>query len=96
MKPCACWLGVTMIVWWGGAGAVAQSGGALANKPRFTLNDHKDVAWCVAFSPDGKSMATCAGNRDANAGELRGYDLATGKPVRALLAEEPHGIRWLI
>ena len=68
---------------------------SLPNKPRFTLNDHKDVVWCVAFSPDVKSLVTSSGNRDARAGEIRGYDVSSGKPVPAFLGEEPHGIRWL-
>ncbi len=68
---------------------------SLPDKPRFTLSDHKDVVWCVAFSPDGKALVTCSGNRDAKAGEIRGYDLSSGKPVQSFLGEESHGIRWL-
>ena len=70
-------------------------GVTLPKKPRFILSDHKDVAWCVAFSPDGKSVVTSSGNRDASAGELRRYDLGGEKPVQIFLAEEKHGIRWL-
>ncbi len=68
---------------------------ATPTQPRWILNDHKDVAWCVAFAPDGKFLVTCAGNRDATAGELRGYRLGAGKPIPAYRAEEPHGIRWV-
>ena len=64
-------------------------------EPRYILKDHKDVAWCVAFAPDGKSLLSCSGNRDATAGELRGYRLEHGKPVPAFRAEETHGIRWV-
>ena len=64
-------------------------------QPRWILKDHTDVAWCVAFAPDGKSLVSCAGNRDATAGELRGYRLDAGKPVPVYRAEEPHGIRWV-
>ena len=75
---------------------VARKAAGLAtpDKPLYILNDHKDVAVCV-FSPDGKSIFTCGGNRDAKAGELRGYDLTKGKPVQTFLAQEPHGIRWI-
>ena len=52
---------------------------ALPKEPRFTLSDHKDVAWCVVFSADGKSLLTCGGNRDSRAGEVRRYDLTDGK-----------------
>ena len=44
---------------------------------------------------DGKTLVTCSGNRDAKAGEIRGYDLSSGKPVQSFLGEESHGIRWL-
>ena len=59
---------------------------SMPSQPRLILKDHQDVAWCVAFAPDGKSMVTCAGNRDASAGELRAYDLSTGKPVPMYVA----------
>jgi serine/threonine protein kinase len=64
-------------------------------EPRWILKDHTDVAWCVAFAPDGKTLVTCAGNRGATAGELLGYRLDAGKPVPAYRAQEPHGIRWV-
>ena len=67
----------------------------LSRAPRFTLTDHKDVAWCATFAPNGKSLVTCSGNRDATAGEVRGYDLSARKPVPIFLAEQPHGIRWV-
>jgi WD40 repeat protein len=99
MRLLTCWLSVVLVGSSGGAVASAQAvepaRGSLAKKPRFILNDHKDVVWCVAFAPDGKSLASCAGNRSAKAGELRGYDLTTGKPARTFVAEEPHGIRWV-
>ncbi len=71
-----------------------RSAASRLSQPRFILKDHKDVAWCVAFAPDGKSMVTCAGNRDTSAGEVRGYDLSSGRPVPMYVVEEPHGIRW--
>ena len=95
------WLIVALAVFAVGGVSLAQplevevARSSLPNKPRFTLSDHKDVVWCVAFSPDGKSLVTCSGNRDAKAGEIRGYDLSSGKPVHKFLVEESHGIRWL-
>jgi WD40 repeat protein len=59
------------------------------------LTDHTDVAWCVAFAADGKSLVSCGGNRDTPAGELRGYRLVAGKPEPAFVAKEHHGIRWV-
>jgi eukaryotic-like serine/threonine-protein kinase len=74
---------------------VERPAAARSIEPRWILRDHKDVAWCVAFAPDGKSLVSCGGNRDATAGELLGYRLLAGKPVLAYRAEEPHGIRWV-
>ena len=62
---------------------------------RSVVNDFTDVAWCVAFAPDGKSIVACAGNRGASAGELRAYDLSSGRPMPKYVVEEPHGIRWV-
>jgi WD40 repeat protein len=45
----------------------------------FSINGHRDVVNCVAFSPDGKSLAT--GGRDTMA---RIWDAATGKEVQTL------------
>ena len=99
MKSLTRGLGILLLASIGPAGARAQDAdsaqGSLPTKPRYVLSDHKDVVWCAVFSPDGKSLFTCAGNRDAKAGELRGYDLTKGKPVQTFLAQEPHGIRWL-
>ncbi len=66
----------------------------LPREPRSVLDDFGDNVWCVTFAPDGKSMVTCSGGRDAKAGEVRGYGLATGKPVRSFRVEESRGIRW--
>jgi WD40 repeat protein len=99
MKSRSTWLGVVLVAFSGGAIVSGQVTGnapaSLPTKPRFILRDHKDVAWCVAFAPDGKSLVTCTGNRGAVFGDLRGYDLTTGTPVQTFLAREPHGIRWV-
>ncbi len=99
MKSRSTWLGVVVVAFVGvtivSGQVIEKSPGALPAKPRFILRDHKDVVWCAAFAPDGKSLVTCAGNRGAVFGELRGYDLTTGKPIQTFLAREPHGIRWV-
>ena len=99
MKSLTRGLGILLLVSIGSTGARAQDAdsaqSSLSDKPRYILSDHKDVIWCAVFSPDGKSLYTCSGNRDAKAGELRGYDLTKGKPVQTFLAQEPHGIRWI-
>src|SRR5271167_417468 len=93
------WLGAATVALSIGGVASAQPAGAarasLSQQPRFTLGDYKDVVWCVAFSPDGKLLVTCSGNRDALAGEFRGYDLTSGKPVQKFLSEEARGVRWV-
>ena len=99
MKSLAARLGIALLIAIGSTRASAQNAikapTPLPSKPLYVLSEYKDVAWCVVFSADGKSLFTCSGNRDAKAGELRGYDLSKGKPVQTVLAEEPHGIRWI-
>jgi WD40 repeat protein len=98
MLTLARWLNVAFAV---GGVSLAQplevevARSSLPDKPRFTLSDHKDVVWCVVFSIDGKSLVTCSGDRDAKAGEIRGYDLSSGKPVHKFLVEESRGIRCI-
>lgn len=48
-----------------------------------TLRAHTDLVAALAFSPDGKQLAT--GSRDKT---LRIWDLATGKVVRTIIAHE--------
>ena len=95
MNPMIRWLLMTSLA---SIAATASTGGrAIAQQPvepRSTLNEYLDVVWCVAFSPDGKSMATTSGNRDAKAGELRGYDIRSGEPVKTFSIAESRGIRW--
>ncbi len=40
-----------------------ESTAAAMNGPRSVIMDFKDVAWCVAFSPDGKWLVSCSGNQ---------------------------------
>jgi WD40 repeat protein len=49
---------------------------------------------CWAFSPDGKYVATGAGNKhkdDINEGEVRVWEVASGK----LVAEKRNGLGWV-
>ncbi len=87
-------IGLTVVAAAVAAPPIAADDARLAKKPRFVLDDFGDNVWCVTFAPDGKSMVTCSGGRDAKAGEVRGYDLATGKPVRSFRVEESRGVRW--
>ncbi len=50
---------------------------------RATLEEHKDTVWAVAFSPDGKVLATAS--RD---GTVRLFELATGKTLATLEGHE--------
>jgi WD40 repeat protein len=46
-----------------------------------TLQGHADWVYCIAFSPDSKTLAS--GSWD---GELRLWNLADGKPIRTIIA----------
>lgn len=63
---------------------------AVTGKKRATLSGHKSIVYQVAFSPDGKLLATAAG--DDNELGLRLWDVATGKELRAFKAR---GVRQL-
>jgi WD40 repeat protein/tRNA A-37 threonylcarbamoyl transferase component Bud32 len=61
----------------------------LAEGSLFTLGGHADSVYAVAFSPDGRRLATTSGNgnhhiADGTPGELRLSDAATGKELLAL------------
>ena len=92
MKRMIGWLVVAMAV----ANAVGSTLGqdvkagsaVLSQKPRYTLADNAESAWCVAFSPDGRTLASCGGNRDAKAGQLLAYDLTKESPTLVYIARE--------
>ena len=47
-------------------------------KLRATLKGHTEAVWSVAFSPDGKTLAS-AGGLCGKPGEIQLWDVATGK-----------------
>jgi WD40 repeat protein len=51
----------------------------------FTLKGHKACVWSVAFSPDGKRLASASGEMSGEGpGEVKLWDLATGYEVLTL------------
>jgi hypothetical protein len=53
--------------------------GVAINKPEVVINAHKDIILCLAFSPDGNTLATCGYDR-----LIKLWDVATGKERRTL------------
>jgi Tol biopolymer transport system component len=53
--------------------------GSPVSGARFILSAHKDAIHCVAWSPDGKLLATCGYDR-----LIKLWDVASGKEVRTL------------
>src|SRR5271156_1776845 len=57
-----------------------------------TLEGHTTIVHAVAFSPDGKTLASGSGEIDPDSGvqpggDLRLWDVATGKPKHTLLRD---------
>jgi uncharacterized protein (TIGR03067 family) len=52
-----------------------------ATRKATTLEGHKLPVTSVAFTPDGKKLLTGAGNAGGVGGEVKLWDLATGKPL---------------
>jgi hypothetical protein len=51
----------------------------LASQVRMTLRGHSDRAWSVAYSPDGKCLATASGDKTAKV-----WDAESGKELQTL------------
>ncbi len=62
----------------GSAGEVRVYG-AVPGPPLYTITAHHDLVYDLAFSPDGRTLATCGYDR-----LVRLWDAATGKEVRTL------------
>jgi WD40 repeat protein len=48
-------------------------------KERATLQGHTGMVYSVAFSPDGRMLASAGGSTFGKPGELKVWDIATGK-----------------
>src|SRR5690349_19070705 len=59
-------------------------------KLRATLTGHAEAVWSVAFSPDGKTLAS-GGGFAGTPGDIRLWDVATGKE-RATLQGHTNGV----
>jgi len=57
-----------------------------SRKLKATFKDHQERVWCAAFSPDGKTLATCTGEyrRPEDQGHIHLWELATGKQLATL------------
>ncbi len=66
-----------------------------AAKPKLlaTFAENKAQAWSVAFSPDGKTVASGAGGTLGNPGELKLWDAKTHKEL--FLVETERSVRWV-
>jgi WD40 repeat protein len=54
---------------------------------------HKRVAWSVAFSSDGKQIASSGGDLEQGPGDIIIWDRATMQEVRSIAASRSHGIQ---
>jgi RNA polymerase sigma factor (sigma-70 family) len=73
-------------------GHSSREQGPLA-QPSATLAGHKKSVWTVAFSPDGKTLASGSGGTLGIPGELKLWDAATGRVLAGI--EESRSIRWV-
>jgi RNA polymerase sigma factor (sigma-70 family) len=73
-------------------GHSSREQGLLA-QPSVTLAGHKRSVWTVAFSPDGKTLASGSGGTLGTPGELKLWDAAMGRVLAGI--EESRSIRWV-
>lgn len=99
MRALFGWVGIAIVAVGVVGPASAQdekeARGSLPQQPRYTLKDHRDIAWCVAFSPDGRTLLSCGGCQQAKLGGLLAYDLTRRRPDPLYLAQEGSGFRWV-
>ncbi len=76
-----------------GSGNAQDTGLEPKVQPRLTLAGHEAGVWSVAFSPDGKTIASTSGGTLGNPGELKLWDAATGRELASL--KEAWSIRWV-
>jgi serine/threonine protein kinase len=70
-----------------------------AHSPRAILRGHRQRVWCVAFSPDGRFLASAGGNWREKApepGELFLWDAVTGLFQRSLQGDKDKGHTGLV
>jgi WD40 repeat protein len=80
----AVWLGIaTSCLFWSSTLSAQQT------KPRLTFTGHTKSIWCVAISPDGKTIAS--GSDDDT---IRFWDVASGKEQAKFIAGNYRGYDW--